>query len=122
MAKEPKPNRRSTVRGALLRTTHVERTVRVDAVQENELETVSLLNTSVTVCFSVGSALLLFAVGILADWAIEDSLTATGKVLVKVVTPICGVLAMGFYGAGVVLVHTRKTHWKRIRDESQEIT
>ena len=89
------------------------------AIQEQELDSVSMLNGLATLFFSVGSAFLFLAVGILIDWAIESTVTDIGKVLVLVVAPMCGAIGIIAFVVAVILQLKRHNQLKRILQESQ---
>ena len=104
--------------GAVFHTYHMGRTVRIYPITEGELKTISIMNTLAIVFFSIGSALLSFALGIIVNCAIDGQLTEVANTLLRVVAPICGVLGIISYVIGILALVTRKSELGRISKES----
>ena len=112
--------------GAHFALRHLERPMNVYPVHESELESISFLNPLVTALFSIGSALILFALGLIADLAVEGQLVAGslnpyGRALLFLVTPVLGVLGLASYIGGIAALRKRRSIWRQIKDESRII-
>lgn len=113
--------------GARFNVEHLVRPMKVYPVHESELDTISFLNPLVAGFLSVGSALLLFAIGLLVDLAVEGQfaeggITAYGKALAQIVAPTLIGLGILSYLAGGLAWRKRRSVWRKIRDESRMTT
>ena len=121
-SKRPEERRQGAARfpreGAVFQTYNMERTVRIYPITEGELKTISIMNTLAIVFFSLGSALLSFALGIIVNCAIEGQLTEVANTLLRVVAPICGILSLISYGIGIWALIAKKSELGRIGKES----
>jgi hypothetical protein len=108
-----------TERGAYLHTVHTERTVKVYAVFETELEHISLLNTLTVVFSSIGSFFLAGLVSIIVAWATQGQLTESGMIFVECVAPICGVIALLCYAGAAWVFFSRRARWREIGIQSK---
>ena len=104
--------------GTRFRTLHVQRTLRVYPIEEGELRILSSMNSLALIFFSVGSGLLTFAVGLIADGILEGELTQSARTLLQVVAPMCGVLAFGSYAVGVWALRNRRSELNRIEEQT----
>ncbi len=84
--------------GALLRTVPTERKAVTYAVSESELDMISLLNSLSVVFFSVGSALLTFALGLLMQAVLQEHTTSESWGIIRIVCPTLAVLASLSFG------------------------
>jgi len=112
--------------GALFRPIHMERPMKVFPIHESEVSGLSLLNNLVTGFWSGASGLLLLAIGLIIDLAVEGQLisgqlTESGRVLLLCVTPLCGLIAFALFIAGWLAKGKRASIWRRIEEESIEI-
>lgn len=94
-------------KGATVRTVYAERTMRVLAVFETEVDALSSLNTQSTVFSSFGSAALSFAIGIWTNAGFSEKLTPIGSAASMYVAPLF--LAIGIMCFGVAAW----AYWKR---------
>jgi hypothetical protein len=106
-------------RGAILTTAYAEREVKVLAVLENEVQTISTFNTLTTAFFSAGTSLISIAVGIWANGAFSEKLTPEGTVLSHFGAPILCVLGLLMYYLASWAYRTRKSALDSIRAESK---
>jgi hypothetical protein len=108
----------STSVGATISNAYVGRQVKVYAVFETEVETLTSLNAQATVYFSVGSALLSFGVGIWTAALFTEKLSAEAAVATKVGVPILGLLAIASFGLAVSAWYKRKKTIDSIKQQS----
>ena len=113
--------------GARFAVHHLERPMSVYPVHESEIEQTSFLNPIVATLFSVASALILLAVGLIADLAIEgqlarDELTELGRAILVIVVPVLVVLGVIAGSFGYLAWRKRKSVWDTIRAESHVAT
>ena len=107
-------------RGAVFHTHHMGRSMKAYPVYENELNTFGLLNTLALAFFSLGSGFASFGVGLLVDAAFAKDLSDLSEVLIKVMVPVCGILAILFFLGGIWALLTRRSEVKRVKSESYE--
>jgi len=120
MATDQKPETSVDVpRGAIITTAYAERKVRVLAVLESEVHSISAFNTLATTFFSIGSALISIAIGIWANGAFAEKLTPEGIVLSKFVSPLLCFLAILMYAIAIWAVRSRRNKLDVIRTESK---
>ena len=115
--------------GARFAVSHLERPMNVYPIHESELSSISFLNPLVTGFASVGSALLLFAVGLIVDLAIEgqfsqdemgnNQLNEFGRALLIIVTPTLGALALICFGGAILAWRKRDSIWSEIKSQSR---
>ncbi len=105
-------------RGATILTAYAERQVKAYPIFETELDSISFLNTQVLVYFSVGSALLSFAVGIWTNAAFAENLTPAGTLLARVAGPLLCVASAAAYLLGLNARRSRVSQWMKIKQES----
>lgn len=108
-------------RGAFVSHTYVERDVKTYAIFENEVSHISTFNTLSTVGFSVGSALLAFAVGIWTNWAFVDkkAMPPEGVILSTVVAWGLIVLSVGAFAFAFWARWSRGNTWQAIKEQSK---
>lgn len=104
--------------GAIIVTAYARRRVIAYPVIESEIGRISTLNTLSSVCFSVMSAFVSFAVGIWVNALFVANPPAEGKILSEVVAPACCFAAIVAAGLGLWAVHSRSNAWRDIRRES----
>lgn len=104
-----------TGRGATILTAYTEREVKAFPIFENELESLSFLNTMTLVFFSVGSAFVSFAIGIWTNAAFADKLTPEGIVAAKYGAPLLCVLSLAAYVLGIIAMFSRSSQWAKIK-------
>lgn len=108
----------------LMQPVYTRRLMTVYVIPTNELKTISHLNTVAMFCFSIGSFVLSFALGIYIDVAFSENaqnLSASAKALETWVGPILLFGSLLFYGLGIWQLITRRSVFKTIREESIEI-
>ena len=100
--------------GAVVRTTYVERQMRAYAVYEDEVASLSYLNTQATIFFAIASALISFAVGIWTNAAFSTGLTPAGELAARYVS--WGLLGLGliFAAVGGHALYARVRQWENI--------
>lgn len=104
--------------GIKFHTYHVGRTVKIYPILESELRSISMLNSLVIMLVSVGTFFLSYAIGLATDWAMQDSITATGTILVNVVVPICLVLCLVFFASAYWAYKRRKNDLDKTLEET----
>ncbi len=111
-----------TARGATVDPTYIAREVKVYAVLENEVKSIAMFNTLSTALFSLSAGFFFCAVGIWANAAFAEKLTAAGEILKSFIAPGLCVLAL-MSAIGGYLVHNKSgSTWDSIRKESKVIT
>ncbi len=104
--------------GALVRTVYATRTMKVYAIPENELRSLSLLNTLSMAFFSASSGFLSFAIGLWVHAAFQSMLTPAGEILSNVGAPIAVVLSLFFGVLSIWAWVTRRSGLKTVEKES----
>ncbi len=92
-------------------------------ITEAELDEISLLNTLASVCFSLGSAAILFAVGLLSSAVIQGTLSERANGFVQMgewVGFIIGGLAMFFGILAWVKRYSKVNLIKRLAEEVEQ--
>jgi len=92
--------------------------VTVMAIHEHEVDHIGMMNGLSAACYSIMASLLSFVLGVLANAAFTDVWPPESRILVYVVAPICGVLAVVFLVAGIVAGAHRKSVLTRIKQQS----
>jgi hypothetical protein len=105
--------------GSKFLSIHVERSVKIYPVQENELEAFTSLNITATTAFSLSASFLFFGAGTLVNHLLVDAPQAGALGLLLVIEIGCAVLAAGFAAGGVWAVCRRKAMWQRIVQETR---
>jgi hypothetical protein len=105
--------------GSLVENLYVKRTVTVLAVHDHEVEDISFMNTLSTACFSLASAFVAFAVGILTNAAFVEKVTPAGRAAMLVGVPLCVFSAIVFICGGWIASSRRKTTIDQIRKQSR---
>lgn len=105
--------------GTKFHTRHLKRTVKIYSIQEFELRSVTRLNAIILIATSTGAALLTYLMGLGTEALMQETISPTGWILLKVVGPICGVLCMGCFGIAGWAYKTRKTDLDQILEESK---
>ena len=100
--------------GAVVTTTYVERQMKAYAVYEDEVSSLSYLNTQSTIFFMVASSLVSFALGIWTNAAFATDLTPAGEIASKLVAWVLCVLGFVFFGLGGHAIYKRHTAWKKV--------
>jgi hypothetical protein len=106
------------VQGATISTAYVGRQMKAFAIVENEVRTISMMNTLAIIFFSIGTTLLGYAVGIWTNSMFADKLTPEGSILSHVIAPILCALALTLGCLGIWAIRSRSTTWNAIRQES----
>lgn len=121
MADNDLPISTETGRGAFVSHTYVRRDVKTYAVFENEVSHIALFNTLSTVGFSVGSALLAFAVGIWTNWSFveKDKMPPEGTIMSQVMAPGLAFLALVVWALALWALYSRGSTWEAIKRESK---
>jgi len=102
-------------RGATITNAYVGREMKAYAVFETEIQTIAFFNTLATIFFSVGAALLSYAIGIWTNlFFVTPPIPAKGEVLADIVAPILCVLAAIFFILGVWALLSKRDVWKGI--------
>lgn len=106
-------------RGATVKTTYVEREVKVLAVFDTEVDAISSLNAQATVFFSVGAGLISLAGGIWTTAVFSEKLTAAGQVATDVGAPVLGALSLIFFGLALWAWWKRRSALNTIKKQSR---
>lgn len=107
-----------STRAATVETYGVRRRVRMVAILENELDTLTALTIQTSTWLAVALALASLAAGIWVSACFTDRLTAEGRILVYFAAPLMVVLALVCGGLSLVSWWKRRNALKRIFDES----
>ena len=116
-----KPDNLTVPQGSTVQMFYVQRAMRVYALPESELKSVSLMNTLASVFFSVASGLFSLAVGIWINSLFQIEMSSAGEILAKAFAPLALFLAMVSGALGIWALYTRGSTLKTIQDESNEI-
>lgn len=108
--------------GATIRTVYGEREVRILAVLENEVSSLSTFNMLTTVFLSVGASLISLAVGIWTNAAFASQPTPEGTILSRFVGPLLCALSLVMFGLAHWAYKTRKSTLDTIRSETKSKT
>lgn len=114
------PSVPSAAVGATFQSEYMGRTMKCYPVHETEMESLATLNTQSTAFFSVGSALIALAAGILTNAAFADHLTAAAMVACLVAAPALVCVAAVYFWLGREATRKRSTLWMRITGEAIE--
>jgi hypothetical protein len=106
-------------RGAILTTAYAEREVKVLAVLDNEVHSISTFNTLTTAFVSAGTSLISIAIGIWANGAFADKLTPEGTVLSHFGAPLLCALGLLMYYLASWAYRTRQSTLDAIKVESK---
>jgi hypothetical protein len=93
--------------GAIIVTAYARRRLRAYPILESEVKSLSMFNTLSSVCFSVMSALMSFAVGIWVNSLFIENPPAEGKILSHVAAPACCIAAAIAAGLGIWAIWSR---------------
>jgi hypothetical protein len=110
-----------TIQGASVQPQYAKRIMKVYAINENEVTTISSLNSQATLFFSLASFIASAAISIYTNAIFYTELTAAGQVAKYFVVPILCVLTVAFVGLGVMMLFQRRRLWKEIRRESENV-
>jgi hypothetical protein len=105
--------------GAYVENLYVRRKVTVLAVHEHEVDDIAFMNTLSTACFSLCSASVAFAVGILTNAAFAEKLTATALGALQIGVPLCVVTALVFAVGGFIALRRKDSTLGKIRRQSE---
>jgi hypothetical protein len=111
-----------TDRGAMVKTTYVERQVKALAVFDHELEALSSLNAQSTAFFALGSAALSYAIGIWTNAGFAQQLTPAGELASGVLAPGLVIVAAIFFTLGVFAWSKRRNQLTKIMSHSTSHT
>jgi O-antigen/teichoic acid export membrane protein len=95
--------------------------MKVYAINENEVTTISSLNTQATIFFSLASFLASACIGIYTNAIFYTELTAAGQVAKYFVVPILAVLTLTFVALGVMMMRQRQKLWREVKKESESV-
>jgi hypothetical protein len=104
--------------GATIITAYARRRVSAYPVFENEIQSISTFNSLSSVCFSVMSAFISFAVAIWVSSLFVEKPPAEGVILSHVVAPACCVGAFVAACLGFWAIRSRSNTWQNIRRDS----
>lgn len=105
--------------GAIIQSTYVTRDITVYGIQEQEVESLATLNTQTSLCFSAASSFMTFGLGIGVNAVFADTLTPVAKIVLKLVMPICCVIAVIFAVMGWYARKRGNDTWSRIKSQSR---
>ena len=104
--------------GATMQPLYMGRTVKTYPVSESEMQTISALNTQVTVRISVATLLFGLASSIWINAIFNAAMTPAGTVATYYVAPILLVFSVGYGISGYFSRRNSKAEWERIKTES----
>lgn len=94
----------------LVRSVHLQRTVKYIFVQESELTVIAAFNALTTVFSSMGLGMISFAIGIIVDYSINgDHQRVNGTQMVYVISTLCAILSIVCFGISGWSWHKRKS-------------
>jgi hypothetical protein len=105
--------------GALFTTVPTRRNVRIYAIQESEMDTISVINALTTFFFSAGASLLTGVITLQLDLLIESNPTDTAKLAVKLLTWFATPLGIACICAAIFAVRRRRSMLERIKGETE---
>ena len=108
-----------SLQGATIQSTYLTRDIPVYGIQEHEVESLSTLNTQAASYFSAASALVAFGLSIAVNAAFYDTLTPMAIVALKVIMPICLLVALAFFLMGRYARKRGNDVWSRIKAQSR---
>ena len=115
------PSATGGVSGAMVENLYVKRTVRVLAVHQHEVHSISFMNTLATVAFSVASAFIGFGAGILTNAAFADTMTPLATAAMELGAPLCFASAIIAIVLGCIALAKRKSTLTQIEEQSQTV-
>ena len=128
VAATEKPKRKKTAtvkptaraqRGAICVNKHVERTLIIYPLLEEEMDALALLNTASTALFSIGSGLLMFCVGLFFDLEIQSTVSETVAKEVHILQWVCIPAGIGCWIFGGISAYKRRTKLQKLKTEAQ---
>ncbi len=97
---------------------YVERKMKVYAITEHELESLSTRNAQTTAFYSIGSFILSAAISVWGNAIFYTELPAPALVAKYYGAPLSGLMALVFFGLGLHAARSRKSTWQQIKAES----
>ncbi len=107
--------------GATVKSVYVTRKVTVYGIQEQEIDSLSTLNTSMNVYLTLALTVLFFGLSPIVNAAFSDKLNDSGRLALYYVTPLCALISLGFFFMCWHASATRASTWKRIKDQSTHV-
>lgn len=104
-----------------LQPRHTSRQMRQYVLDEAELDSISLLNTAASWCFSAASGVFLFGVGVVVSVIIDGSLTEKGEVMVWVVVPAAFIFASALAIVGWLAWKKKRSVLSALKGQSLDI-
>lgn len=104
--------------GATVRSLYVERDVKVYAIQESEVDSLSHFNTLATVSFSLATLFTSLPISLWANAAFSTELTPIGRIATFYLAPVGLILSGICCMSGIWALYKRSSTWSRIRSES----
>jgi hypothetical protein len=109
------------VAGASVQPQYAKRVMKVYAINENEVTTITSLNTQATFFFSLASFLTSAAISIFTNAVFYTELTPAGVLAKEYVAPMLCVVSVALIIIGVTNLWRRRKLWNEIRRESQAL-
>lgn len=104
--------------GSIVVNNYVQRTVRVLAIHEHEVDDISFMNGLSSACFAVMSGLGSFAISTWVNVAFQTQMSPTAEILSSVVSPIAFCIGLGFGVAGICALKRKKSTLATIKAQS----
>lgn len=95
--------------------------MRFYALTEDELHTISLMNTLAIVFVSAGSFLFSLGLGLKIDAVFQSEMTAEARILNEFVAPMLFLISLVGFGLGIWALIKRRSLLNKIRDTSKVI-
>jgi polyferredoxin len=105
--------------GATVTTVYLEREVKAYAVQEHELETLSMMNTLASVFFATSAFLLSAAISVWINALFYEAMPPKAEVANKYAAPIVFFLGGIFLSLGVWANRKRASTWNVIKGQTK---
>ena len=105
--------------GATIETAYVGRAVKVYGVLETEINSIAMFNFLSTVFFSISASLPSIAIGIWANAAFAEKVTAEGKILSSFVAPVLCGLAIVFFCLAIWAIRSKGSTIDVIKEETK---
>ena len=105
--------------GATVTTVYLEREVKAYAVQEHELETLSMMNSLASAFFAISAFLLSAAISVWVNALFYETMPPRAEVANKYVAPGVLILGLIFVLLGVWANYKRASTWKTIKGQTK---
>ncbi len=104
--------------GSIVVNDYVKRNVRVLAIHEHEVESISFMNGLSAACFAAMSGLVSFAFSTWVNAIFQTELSAGANIMIMVVSPLSILLGIGFGVTGLLALRRKKSTLATIKAQS----